>query len=300
MKFLGTTNGPAKTNTTIDGVEDPNILTSQIANTKPTWRGKKYNQVRISEIGTFCPREYALGYKTETKAENFIQPALEHIFDLGSALHYWLQNKSKRFKKTLHGYWYCMACRTYRMNADGTKYFGPRPNSKCESCVAHKEATIYSEYMFRLTKPYRIVGKVDGVIEKEGVYRFVDFKSYDTKKEFPLEKDVAQLSAYMYFYKHIPEEDKLPVPIDTTKGYLIYVGKSFSYKDYLLTYTINKDEKLISAIKNNVAQFTDCVDKGKSIPKPLDCCIKNKWEKGRAKNCYMKDVCKRYYTEKGV
>ena len=298
MKFLGTSTretkiGEASTpqNTSCDGCQDPGLLTSALANTKKSFRHKKFNQVRISEVGTFCPREYALGFLTDTAAESFVDFPLQQVFDLGSALHYWMQNRSKVFRDCLCGYWSCLACQNYRLNADGSKYFGTKPKDNCETCGASPKATEYEEYMFRLTEPYRIVGKLDAVLLKDGVYRFADFKSYAKKDNFPLGKDVAQLAAYTYFYQFVPNEEKFPVPIDTSTAYLIYISKAFSYRESILTYPIRPTEKMIETIRGNVSQFTEATKTG-NLPEPLNVCIRKDFNSGKAKDCSMRELCK--------
>jgi hypothetical protein len=294
LKFLGTST--KKVVTTCDKVEDPKILSHQLLNTKKSFRYKAYTHVRISEISKFCPREYAIGYQTDSKQTSFVEFPMQQQFDLGSAIHWWLQNKSKVFD--IYGWWKCKSCQTTRLNKYGTKYFGPKPKTPCLNCNAHHEATEYEEFYFRVDSPYRVVGKIDGIIVKDDVYRFVDFKSYweQPKTGFPNGDDVAQLASYAFFYSQLPSELQFPVPIDTESSYLHYISKKFSYSDSILTYTVKQNDKMINKIKEKVAAFTRAVDDG-SVPEPLDYCIRNKWESGRSKQCFLSDICKKYYQE---
>ena len=293
MKFIGTS---TKTETTCDGVHDPKILSHQLLNTKKSPRFKAYNQVRISEIGTFCPREYSLGYLTQATQKSFVEFGLQTQFDLGTALHWYYQNRSKVFK--IYGNWRCLSCDQVRMTKYGTKYFGQKPMTKCLNCGASPKATEYEELYFRLEKPYRIVGKIGGVIEKDGVYRLIDFKSYFEKPKggFPAAKDVAQLSAYSFFYNYIPEEEKFPVPIDTSTSYLHYISKKFSFSESILTYKVKPSEKLIEIMKERVRSFTIAAEGG-PLPDPFDVCIRNEFNGGRGKDCYMREQCKQRYQE---
>lgn len=301
MKFLGTSkketqaSAPPAQQTTFDGVTDPSILTSQVANTKKSFRYKKFNQVRISEIDTFCPREYALGYLTDTAAQSFVDFALQCQFDLGSALHWYYQNKSKTFKDTLCGWYKCLACGNYRQDKNGNRYFGTRPKTNCEVCGAKPEATEYEEFLFRLTEPYRIVGKIDAVLFKDGVYRLADFKSYAKKDNFPLRKDIAQVSSYAHFYNYVPEDQKFPVNIDTSIVYVIYISKAFSYRESILTYPIRPKKEMIDNIVGRVKQFTEATKTG-VLPKPLEQCVKKGFG---LKKCHMKELCKEKW-EKGL
>jgi hypothetical protein len=292
MKFIGTSTKKVS----CDGVEDPRLLTGQLLNTKKSFRYKKYTHVRMSEIDVFCAREYALGYQTQAAQKSFVDFPLQQQFDLGSAIHYWMQNRSKTF--TIYGFWRCTGCQQTRLTKYGTKYFGTKPTGPCLNCGAHKDATEYEEFYFRLDEPYRIVGKIDGVIKKDNVYRFVDFKSYweQPKGGFPAGKDVAQLSGYAYFYNFVPEDQKFPVPIDTDTSYLHYISKKFSYSESILTYPVRPSKKMLDIMKKKVKSFTDAV-KNNTIPEPLETCVRNDWASGRSNNCYLKDLCKHYYQE---
>ena len=300
MKFLKTTTKETQggNKTQYDNIEDPNILSNQLLNTKKTFRYKKYTHVRISEVHSFCPREYAIGYLTDTAQENYVDFPLQQQFDLGSALHWYLQNKSKVFKDVLCGWFKCKACGNFRKNNDGSRYFGTRPKGNCETCGAFPEATEYEEFMFRSDEPYRIVGKIDGVVMKDGVYRFCDFKSYWQKPDsgFPNGKDVIQLASYMHFYTYLPKELKFPVNIDTSIGYLHYISKKFSYNESILTYPVKPTQKAIDTIVRNVEAFTNAAKTG-TLPEPFDNCIRSDFSKGRAKNCYLSDRCKQFYYD---
>ena len=293
MKFLGTTTKKA---VTCDKVEDPKILSGQLLNTKKSFRFKKYTHIRISEIDSFCPREYTLGFRTNAAQKSFVDFPLQQQFDLGSAIHYWLQNRSKVFE--IYGNWVCLACSKTRLTKYGTKYFGTKPQTKCLNCGASHKATEYEEFYFRMDTPYRIVGKIDGVIKKDGVYRFVDFKSYwqQPKGGFPNGKDVAQLASYANFYNYVPEEDKFPVEIDTSTSYLHYISKKFSYSESILTYPVRKNKKLLDLITKKVVSFTKAVENN-TVPEPLEPCIRAEWKSGRSTKCFLKDICKHKYQE---
>ncbi len=301
MKFLRTTTEEKHTGgggvSKYDNIGDPVVLSHQLLNTKKSFRYKKYTHVRISEVHSFCPREYAIGYLTDTAQENYVDFPLQQQFDLGSAIHYWVQNgHSKVFKDVICGTWKCLGCRNKRKNKDGSIYFGTKPKTNCETCGAFPEATVYDEFMFRIDKPYRIVGKMDEILFKDGVYRIGDFKSYwqRPKSGFPIGKDVVQLSSYMYFYSLLPDELKFPVNVDTTCGYLHYISKKFSFTESILTYPIRPNKKMLEPIIRNVGAFTNAANIRK-LPPPLSVCLRSEFKKGRAKDCYMADKCKEYY-----
>jgi hypothetical protein len=298
LKFLGTVINSNKKTTSSDGIEDPSILSSRIINKKKSFRVKKYTHVQLSGADSFCPREYTIGFFSGAKPESYVDFQMQQQFDIGSAMHWWYQNRSKVFRNVLNGFWFCLACKQTRMNKYGTRYFGTKPNTPCLSCGADSDATEYQEFMFRLDAPYRVVGKLDAVMSVENVFRLADFKSFWEKPDsgFPIGKDVVQLSCYQFFYNFVPEEEKFPVPIDTKGSYLYYISKKFSYKDSILTYLVEHNDKLLEAIKTRIKAFTDGVNGG-AIPDPFDFCIGSNFKTGRAKDCALKDMCHSLYRD---
>ena len=287
-----------KTQTSVDGVSDPSVLTSQITNLKQSFRYKGYTHIRMSEVATFCPREQAIGYLKNIKKKDFVETPLQVQFDLGSALHFWFQNHSKITKDVLFGNWKCLSCHNFRKNDDGSNYFGPRPSKylkrPCETCGASTDATFFEEFFFRMDRPYPVVGKFDGIICKDGVYRLVDFKSYFEASNFPLTKDVIQIVSYAHFYEFLPDHLKLPVPIDIGTSYLMYISKKFNYKSPILTYPVKKTKGMMDKITSQVDQVRHAQDTNE-LPAPLNSCVKNNFSSGKAKQCYLAQYCKEEY-----
>lgn len=299
MKFLRTVSEEKeapKTETSCDKIEDPKILSNHLLNTKASYKRKKYSHIRISEISSFCPREYSIGYLTDTTKEDFVNFPLQQQFDLGSAIHWWIQNKSRAFKDVLVGNYKCLACGKLIKDSEGNNYFGPRPKENCNNCGAKPAAIEYNEFYFRIDDPYRVTGKIDLVLHKDGVYRFGDIKSYMNKPTggLPNSKDIAQIAGYALFYDYVPKEQKFPVEIDTSTVYLHYVSKKFSYKESILTFNISPKKLMIDEIKERVGAFSEAVRSGR-IPAPFTPCVKSDFKGSKAKYCEMADVCRDWY-----
>ena len=298
MKFLQTSSETEEVKVNVfknmSDVVDSNGLS--VLNLKKTFNIKKYTHVRMSEIATFCPREYALGFKLGKTKESYTEYPLMQQFEIGSALHFWYQNFSKVFKDVLYGYWKCWACGNLRGKDKPT--FTTREEIRktpCEHCGADSKATFYHEFFFRADEPYRVVGKIDGFIMKNNKLHLVDFKTYFNNEGFPKLQDKAQLIGYMLFYNHLPDELKLPYEVNLEEGYLYYISKKFNYRDSILVFSVAKEKKIVDAIMNNVTLFTKSVTEG-ILPPPFDTCIRSNWTKGKAKKCYLSDVCKEYYN----
>lgn len=283
MKFLQTV---TKSLSTVV-YENPNMLSNYLLDTSDEVQIKRYTHVRLSEINHICPREYAIGYFLGLEKQSVINFAEMRQMELGSALHFWYQNYSKVFRNVLVGYWYCLACEKVR------KHFGFKPNTRCEHCGASPKATVYHEYMFRMDNPYRVVGKVDLILYKDGVYRFGELKTLVEAPQEPKPEHIAQISAYAYFYNFVPKDQKLPIEIDTSVVYLCYVPKKFSYRNPLLTFPIKPSGKGIDLLIERVKQFSESV-KTRTLPAPLEECIREGFMKRR---CYVAKVCKKFYED---
>jgi len=298
VKFLGVTKENVQKsdiNCFNDLPDSPNVTAKDLLNLNKTYNRKKYTHVRLSELAVFCPREYVLGYKYGKVKEAFTEYPLMQQFELGSALHFWYQNFSKVFKDVLYGYWRCWACGNLR--GKGKSFFGTRKEVKatpCEHCGAKPDATFYHEFYFRVDEPYRVVGKIDGFIMKDNELYIIDFKTFFEKGDFPKPQDKIQLAGYMFFYELLPDDLKLSYKVNTSAGYLYYISKKFNYRDSILAYEVQKEDKLIEPIKKNVGMFTRGVKEG-IIPEPFDICIRSGWSRGKAKNCYLRDLCRQEY-----
>ncbi|WP_029689432.1 PD-(D/E)XK nuclease family protein [Thermoanaerobacter sp. A7A] len=297
MRFIKSTTETVDKNINVyDNLDVPEDIKDDVINTKKTFNIKKYTHVRLSELATFCPREYALGYKYGKAKESYTEYPLMQQFEIGSALHFWYQNFSKVFKDVLYGNWKCWACGKLRGRDE--PLFTTRDEIRknpCEHCGASGEASFYHEYYFRIDEPYRVTGKIDGFILKDNKLHVIDFKSYFTKEDFPKLQDKAQLVGYMLFYDYLPDSLKLPLPIDLETGYLYYLSKKFSYRDSILCYAVTKEQKIADAILKNVSLFSDSVKTG-ILPPPFDICSRSNWLKGKAKNCFLRELCKQEYV----
>lgn len=294
MKFLGVSQKEEKSfYKTVDTT--PGLLAQSTLNLRKTFNIKKYTHVRLSELSIFCPREYAIGFKYGKARESYTEYPLMQQFEIGSALHFWYQNFSKVFKDVLYGYWKCWACG--KLRGKDRPFFGVRDEVKktpCEHCGASGDATFYYEYYFRIDEPYRVVGKIDGFILKGDSLYIMDIKSFFEESNFPKLQDKVQLMGYMLCYDYLPEELRPPVKVNCEEGILYYVSKKFSHNASILSYLVEKEEETVTKIKENLSLFTESTKTGE-LPPPFDSCVRNKWSKGKAKNCYLSDLCRELY-----
>lgn len=180
----------------------------------------------------------------------------------------------------------CQACGSLRR-------FGIRPTENCEFCNARPQATTYEEYMFRNTNPFRVVGKVDGIVKIGNVHRFIDIKSAGKPVEAPIKKDIIQLTGLMHFHQFDDGPMKLPIEIDRSCGYLIYFHKTFNFRNPATVFDIKPDKSMIELVSDKARAFTEGADNGR-LPVMLNQCLSSQWTCSRAKGCPMLAVCKEF------
>lgn len=295
MKFLDghkEMEGMPTTENVIDSITDPTKLPHHLLN---NYGGRKserrYKNLRLSEIDAACPREWVLGHLLDLFYYQRVPIANLWQMNMGSILHWYIQNDPAFFGDKLVGYWKCMACGYDRR-------FGVRPKEPCEKCHAHPRVTEYSEYMFRLSKPYRVVGKVDLILRiAPRVYRFGEIKTCSKDVAAPDGSHVAQTASYNYFSRY---DDTLPIQIDRSICYIFYFNKMFNFKGPVKTFPIKPTERLVNPLKVKAAMITEGVAT-KTLPEPLTACINVNFsdKSGRSKKCGIAKDCKQQF-ELGV
>jgi hypothetical protein len=148
--------------------------------------------------------------------------------------------------------------------------------------------------MFRLSKPYRVVGKIDLILRvAPRVYRFGEIKTVSKDVENPDGAHVAQVLSYNFFSKY---DDKLPITIDRSVAYIFYFNKIFNFKGTVKTFRIQPTDRNIGPLKAKARAITEGVD-NRTLPDPLLPCIKTNFSKnsGRARSCGIPGDCKKYF-----
>jgi len=272
----------------VDQFRDPSILTSHIVGNKPQVQTKSYEYIHISQIDSVCPREYVIGALTKSSRQEVTSFPLRIVFNMGSALHWWIQNHPEVYfgEDKVLGYWYCAAC-------GNTRRFGTKPKDPCEFCRANARASFYQEYSFRLPEK-GVAGSVDLILKVGSKYRVVDLKSTAKTIESPVGDDVVQVSSYMHFQKF--DKKGPPVKIDLSVGYLVYVNKVFNFKNPVSTFKIEPTERLMKPIIEKAFQFIHGKTTG-TLPAPKEICVKKNFYFSSSNACNMVETCKRLFFE---
>jgi hypothetical protein len=272
----------------LDTVRDPKALTSHIVGSKPLVREKPYDFIHLSQIDSVCPREYVIGNLSKTKRRDVVSFPLSVVFNMGTALHHWIQNHPEVYfgKDKVLGNWLCRACLRIRR-------FGVKPTEPCEFCNANAAASMYKEYSFRLPE-YGVAGSIDLILKVGSKYRIVDIKTIAKEVESPAGNNVVQLSSYMYFSKFDP--DGLPVEIDRSIGYLVYFNKVFNFKSPVTTFKVEPTDRLMNPIIKKARSFVEGVSTS-TLPDPKPACVRKNFYFSKTNRCPMVDPCSTYYFE---
>lgn len=272
----------------VDTVRDPKILTSHIVGDKPEVRDRAYGLMYLSQIDSVCPREYVIGNLSQANRREVVGFPLSVIFNMGSALHSWVQNHPDVYfgEKNVLGFWHCIAC-------NGTRRFGVKPVEPCEFCGAYATASVYKEYAFRLPEK-GVSGKADLILKVGSRYRFAEMKFMSKEIESPIGSDVAQLSSYMYFSRF--DDPGLPIPIDRSIGYLVYVHKLFNFRAPIRTFKVEPTERLMNPLIEKSRQFVEGLATS-MLPDPKPACIRKNFYFGKSNPCPMVDPCSAYFFE---
>jgi hypothetical protein len=152
--------------------------------------------------------------------------------------------------------------------------------------------------MFRLSNPYRVVGKVDLILRvAPRVYRYGEIKTCSKDMTSPDGGHVAQTASYTYFSRY---DNSLPITIDRSTSYIFYFNKKFDFKGPVKTFTIKPTERLINPLVAKAALITEGIQ-NRVLPAPLTRCVTVNFSSlsGRPKKCGIPKECKKHF-EAGI
>jgi len=291
MRFIRAdpvTETPKSAREFLDNVSDPRTLTSHIVGSKPRVQRRAYDFMHISQLDEVCAREYVIGNLSQATRKETVSFPLQTVFNMGSAMHYWIQNHPEAYfgRDKVLGYWFCLAC-------GNTRRFGVQPADPCEFCGAAARASIYKEYSFRL-KEHGVAGSVDIILKVGSKYRFVDIKTTAKEVLSPIGSNVVQLSSYMYFTQF--DKGGLPLKIDSSLGYLVYFNKMFNFKSPVTTFKVQPTDRLMKPIIAKSRQFVEGVANS-TLPDPKPSCISKNFYFAKSNPCPMVAECSTYFFE---
>mgnify|MGYP002346241813 FL=1 len=280
--------------TAVEKSGDPEAITTQLLNINSIQRDKRIRYPRASGIYKDCMRCYAIGNLYKAKAKEYIPFARQVTFDIGNAVHRWLQNSPDYYGEQRVGYWKCLSCNHI------THFSRPRA-TPCDRCGANSSAFEYSETLLILKDPYNISGHPDLFLDTahaKGKIRIVEFKTIDGDKfnslRAPLVEHVWQVNAYMWMCHEDPVQ--IPAKIDTKVSYVVYISKKEKQGTLpIKTYLVKRNPEIITEIKQKLEIFNTAI-KTKTLPPPYLECIKTGFNSWTSKFCPLKEKCKEIFA----
>lgn len=283
------TGGAQAPQSSIDDVQNPQLLANSLLDLGGERSEVLYpSRLRVSMLHDVCVRQRVLGYRTKALFTKATNTSMQLTFDIGHAIHSFLQNSDKYFGVKRFGWWMCMHC--------GGKYFGRFPKSNCKECNSPPRNIQYLEHSIKMDDPYMVTGHTDCFLEVgPGDIRLADFKTI-TGEEFeklnsPKGDHKIQVSAYMMLL----ELDKsLPVNINPNKGFVIYVSKKHTVKSLpIKAFHVERDPLTDRYIQETLSTFTEAIRDGVTVPPKHPQCEQTRFTCYRAKSCPTREECQR-------
>lgn len=272
----------------IDDIQDPFMLAHRMLELDGRRETRKCDsRLRMSSINDVCVRAQLIGLRKDiSKAEN-IAIGMRVTFDMGNAIHDFLQNCDGYLGKNRLGWWRCLAC--------GSKIFGRRPNANCKSCGALSYASRYVEHALRMPDDLPVSGHIDGFVEVAPAdIRIIDFKTISgeefVKLTAPKPEHCVQVNGYMHY---IGKDTNIPVEVNQRSGFLLYVSKKHVHNGLpFKLFHVRRNQDVVNFIENKVALFKRGLDDVTFFPDPLRICAESDFTASACRSCNVMSYCK--------
>lgn len=222
---------------------------------------------RVSSLVRLCPRQEALKHRLKIKSKEKIDHRLQKTFDLGSALHWWIQNKWFGPWGYLVGHWRCVGC---------SKLYDGKMPSGCSCGSTH--GFLYEELTFE-SKELGIQGHCDGILDVGNQLKALEIKSCNsiqfnvvtTKQRDAFAPHKDQLQMYMFM-------------AGVKSGIVLYFEKDTSMiHDFRYDYDQSAVDRVLGRLKQaREAMRTDILPP-REVCQTKDC--------ARAKSCSVRSEC---------
>jgi len=272
----------------IDSISDPLLLATALLKIERARRETYYSKyLRCSEIARVCVRENAIGWHYGMKKVEFINESSQLTFDIGTAVHRFMQNSGSYFGKDFLGWRECLAC--------GSTVFGSFSQGRCQKCNAPGKASRYIEKEFKIPSPLPLSGHIDGFLKVcGGDVRIVDLKTINGP-DFdalcsPIGDHVAQVVSYMIGCE---ESNDLPVAVNLESAFLIYISKKHEAKSIpVKAFHVRRMKSVEDSIRKDLEAFNAALSTGK-LPAPIDACRRSGFKSYRARSCAVSSYCQK-------
>ena len=239
---------------------------------------------RASGLAYICPRQEVLSFVHGVKSTRIQESDEIANYDLGSGMHYAMQNIILPAIGVLRGAWKCLLCASvHGLRPDDSreplyKFAIPRP-TQCPKCGGKE--FLYHEYF--LNNEYGTGGHMDGFLVLPGVpdTGLFELKSISQNgarkvKDFPQKEHVMQMQTYMWL-------------VGLQWGKILYWVKGvYSLKKNLIEHHVARDEEVIKQVKTMLTSIRRGFEtNGEEMPERV--CIHRSCS--RAQECPVLSKC---------
>lgn len=270
----------------VHGNQDLSAMIDQFL-TSPNYKDEREPGWHPSEFCGMCPRLYVLGKLLKVKSEPF-EPSLLRIFDVGSAIHHWYQNKYFGPMGLLWGKWVCLRC-------DKSSWGFMRDAEKGCDC-GDKRVLEYLEVPVKASLPggfsTPIVGHSDGLLKIGTFWYLLEIKSINdngfTWMKQARDSHVKQAGIYCELIRQgmirFGSHEKIEIP-QIRQIIILYVNKNRSVERQ---YNIDPDP---DAARKELEKpyLVERAFKNKELPARREECVN--MMKKPAKDCALCSYC---------
>ena len=273
--------------TGIDSVTDPAMLAHRLLNLEGRQERRFFDhRLRMSTMHAVCVRSQLLGLRNNVSSMENLPVSLRVTFDIGNAIHLFLQNGGGYLGKNRLGWWQCLAC--------GHKLFGRQPAAKCSRCGALEGAFQYAEHALHMPEGVPVSGHIDGFLEvSPGDIRVIDFKTINgddfQAMTAPKPEHCLQVNGYMHY---VQMDDTLPVRINANRGLLLYISKKHTGRFLpFKMFHVRRERMYLDVIEGKVAEFRHGLDDPTYLPQPLQACEASTFKSAACRSCSTYAYC---------
>lgn len=278
----------------VDAVTDPQLLAHAVIALEPRREDHQYPpRLRCSGLHQVCVREQLIGFRENLTRRTYNDTGLQVTFDIGNAIHFYLQNSPRYFRDTALGWWECAAC--------GYRYFGRRRKKRCPECRAHARAFFYQEHFMKLDAPYPLSGHPDLLLEVHpGDVRVTEIKTINGEDfdglQRPLSDHVMQVHGYLL---GLPHDHRLPMRVHAKRALILYVSKGMKARSLpMKAFHVTRQPHVVRAIEADLHQFQRGLEDGDYLPDTRQECVAADWKRGRARRCAASELCNQLHNDR--
>lgn len=243
---------------------------------------------RSSAMYSDCIRQLILCRSMKKEIDRFSNPSLQMTFEIGNAVHHWIQNTPNILGNNRYGKWQCTSC-------NYTTLFRGPITGDCPRCSAKATAFVYKEIGLVLNNPYYLSGHPDMFVKTgNDIYNILEIKTINSNDfrsiKAPLINHLYQIHSYMLLTSY--KKFKLSAHISNKESYVLYISKAHESSNYpAKLYKITRDKNITKDILSKLKSFKQGIE-NKILSNPDDTCVNSGFVNYKSKSCPVSAICK--------